>query len=140
VASELPLWFGAERGTDILSLVEWEDEEVTEPGGGFMDDFAAGMLGLLAPLALLALLAAAAPAGVAVLVGLLGALWLGAGIAAAVLVATAEDDPPFWAAAFTKMLATLGKIIAVLSIVIIVLVGLAMLLALVFGALASSDR
>lgn len=142
MASELPLWFGRERGTDLAALVEWDDPVEESDGGGFIDDFAAGLLGLLAPGALLALIVGTASlpvAGIAALVAV-AILWLGGGIASAITVGMSEDDAPFWAAAFTRVLIVTGKIIAFGTVVTVVLIGLAMLLGVIIAALASDSR
>ena len=142
MATELPLWFGRERGTDLTALVEWDDPVEEGDGGGIIDDFAAGLLGLLAPVAFLALIVGTASLPIMATAALVGVaiLWLGGGIASAVIVGMNEDGAPCWAAAFARVLIVTGKIIAFGTVVTVVLIGLAMLLGVIIAALASDSR
>jgi hypothetical protein len=137
MSSELPLWFGRERGTDLSALVEWEEEEALESGG---NDFAVGLLGLLAPLALLALALSAMSLPLVASIGLiaLGVLWFAAGSIAGAATALTED-PPVLATVFSQILVTIGKIIAFASLLFIVIFAVAMLLGLVAAVFASDS-
>jgi hypothetical protein len=141
MSTDLPLWFGRERGIDLSALAEWDEEDEGQDGG-FIGDFGAGLLGLLAPAALVASLVGAGHLPLAAVVGLImaGTAWLAGGIAAGWAVAFCEEAPPAWAHIYTRVLITFGKIIAFASVVIVVVIALAMLLAIIFGAAASDRR
>ena len=140
MSADLPLWFGSERGTDLSALVEFDDADDDGEGGGLIDDFAAGLLGLLLRLVPLALAIGSGevPIPAAVLLGAAGAAWLAAGLVAAWQVAFLDEDAPLWATGFVAFRVTLGKIIAIASVVIAVLFLVAMLIGMM--AAASSDR
>jgi hypothetical protein len=141
MSTDLPLWFGRERGIDLSALAEWDEEDETQEGG-FIGDFGAGLLGLLTPAALVALLVGAGHLPLAAVVALIvaGTAWLAAGIAAGCAVAFSAEAPPAWARTYTRVLITLGKIIAFASVVIVVVFALVMLLAIFLGAAASDER
>jgi hypothetical protein len=139
MASELPLWYGRPRGTDLSDLVGWVDEAAESPAGG--RDVAAGVLGFLIPLAIVMCTMAAGqlPIAAMALLGLAGVAWLGAGLAAAWLLAFSEEEAPPWAETFVAVLVGLGHIIIVAAAIASVVAVLLFLIMLVM-ALASSDR
>ena len=139
MAAELPLWFGQARGTDISPLIDLDADVVEDHGGG--NDVAAGILGLLVPLAIVACTMASGQLPIAAMVtlGLAGAAWLSAGLAAAFLVAFSEEETPPWAEAFTTILVGLGHIIIIAAAIASVVAVLLFFIVLIMG-LASADR
>jgi hypothetical protein len=138
VSAELPLWFGRERGTDLSGLVELEDDE-PEGHGGLLDDVTAGLLGLVVPLAVVALVIAAGhlPLAASAALALAGAAWLASGVAAAWLVSSSDEAPP-WARAMAEVLVALGKVIGWAIVVASILFLVVVVAMLIFGL--ASDR
>jgi hypothetical protein len=136
----LPLWYGRQRGTDLSALIAIDDDYDDEEGGG-INEVTAGIVGLLAPAALVAVVLASGclPLAVAVLLGAVGAAWLGLGLAATWLVTFSDEDQPPWAGAVVAVLVGLGRIIVFVAFVVSLLVLLFMLIAF-FAAMMSSDN
>ena len=138
MSTELPIWFGRERGTDLSALIDLEDGEPAE-GRGLLDDVTAGLLGLVVPLAIIALVIAAGQLPIEAMVALAvaGAAWLGGGVAAAWLVSFSDEAPP-WARAMAAVLVALGKVIGWALIVASIVLLVVVVAMLIFGL--ASDR
>lgn len=139
MTTQLPLWYGRERGTDVATLVDFDVSDAAEDAGG--RDLMAGILGLLVPVAIVALVMACGqlPIGAMVILGMAGAAWLTTGLAAAWLVAFSEEETPPWAEAFVTILVALGTITAI-ALAIASVVAVVVVLLIVIVGLTSSDR
>lgn len=136
MATELPLWYGMERGSDLSEFASFEDDEGEE--GGERDIIRASVFGTL----VIAIIIAAAVAGMAasdlplwsvVLAGLAGGFLVAWALFAAWETATSEE--PRGVAAFTVMLtAGIGDIV----VLTVVIGGIALIIAAVIAA--SSGR
>lgn len=139
MSAQLPLWFGRERGVDLSSLVDWEDEGSSHEGSGVLDDVGAGMLGFTLPLAIIALAIALGqlPMWAMVLLGIGGAAWLMTGVRAAWIVAFSEEQPS-WVRATVAIMVGLGKVLALAFIIASVVLVLVLIAMIIFGL--ASDR
>lgn len=151
MASNLPLWYGRERGTSLASLVTF-DEEPDDRGGflerlgdrlfGNLADLPCGVVGFFVPFLALATAtgaASAASAGLAAALALALLAWT-SGCAAAAWRAWREgDSAPAWARGIVAVLVAFGRVVIVIAIVASIVAVLVALLSLIMGA-SMSER
>ena len=129
MASNLPLWYGRERGTSLVSLVDFD--EAPEADGGLLDkmgnwlfgwinDPIAGVVGFFWPLLVLLMAVAAAahssPALAAAL-ALAALCWAVIVGTAAWRIAADGEEAPAWATGLIAILVTFGRTLIVVWII-----------------------
>ncbi len=145
MAANLPLWYGRERGTSLVSLVDFDEGTEVEVGFldrmsdrlfGWINDFHAGVVGFFVPFLTLIIATSAAAAtspALAAALALAALAWAaGAGYAAWRVSADGEEAPS-WATGILKALITFGRILIVSWIIGTVVAVIVVFLSLVIG-------
>ena len=137
MASELPLWYGMERGSDLSEFASFEDDEVEEQGEHDViraSVFGTLVIGIIIAASVAGMAASDLPLWSSVLAGLAGGSLVAWGLFSSWAAATAEE--PSGAALFTVMVtAGIGDLVVLTVIVGGIVAGIALI-----AAVASSGR
>lgn len=142
MSSDVPLWFGRERGIDLTEFASFEDDE-EEEGQGEYDVISSSVFGTIVVALVIAatiavMTAATLPLWMVVLAGIAGAVLVAWALLASWQAANAEE--PSGAAGFTVMvMAGIGDVVVVAAIIGGILAIVAVIIATV-AALSSGRR
>ena len=141
MASELPLWYGRERGVDLIGFADLGDgDDGGEPEGDRAGASVLGtfVIGMLLGLGVAVIAAVGAPLTLTVLAGIASAAIVGWCFVAIAQVSTSED--PSTAALITVAItAGIGEAAELIVIILAFAIGIIFILSLI-GALSSDRR